>query len=101
MKLDVLDECEEVRLCTAYECDGRKIEDFPPEQSVLLRCRPCYEVLPGWRESTVGASDFGELPARAQDYIQALEKAVGRGTSIISTGPRRDQVIWKKEFPIP
>ncbi|MFQ6110956.1 MAG: adenylosuccinate synthase [Nitrospinota bacterium] len=101
MKLDVLDGCDEVRLCTAYECDGQSIEDFPAEQSVLFSCRPRYEVFPGWRESTLGASGFRELPERARNYVQALEEAVGREVSIICTGPRRDQVIWKRELSLP
>ncbi len=101
MKLDVLDGCDEVSLCTAYEHEGHLIEDFPAEQSVLSNCRPRYEVFPGWRESTLGATEFRELPVGARNYVEALEEAIGAEVSIICTGPRRDQVIWKREFSLP
>jgi adenylosuccinate synthase len=90
--LDVLGYLDEIPVCTAYEVDGRRVDDFP-STAVLERARPVYETLPGWRCDVSGARSFGELPAAAQSYVRAIETAVGVPVRWVSNGPRREQLI--------
>lgn len=92
-KLDVLDGLETVRLCTGYKLDG-KIVDVPPVDSdAFERCEPVYEDMPGWNESTFGATSYDALPASAKAYLKRLEEVVETPVDIISTGPDREQTI--------
>jgi adenylosuccinate synthase len=90
--LDVLGYLDAIPICTAYEVDGRRVDDFPAT-AVLERARPVYETLPGWRCDISGARSFAELPPEAQSYVQAIEAAAGVPVRWISIGPRREQLI--------
>ena len=90
--LDVLGYLDVIPVCTAYEVDGRRVDDFPAT-AVLERARPVYETLPGWRCDISGARSFAELPLEAQAYVQAIEAAAGVPVRWISIGPRREQLI--------
>ena len=90
--LDVLGYRDAIPICTAYEVDGRRVDDFPAT-AVLERARPVYETLPGWRCDISGARSFAELPAEAQSYVQTIEAAAGVPVRWISIGPRREQLI--------
>ncbi|MBF0622591.1 MAG: adenylosuccinate synthase [Magnetococcales bacterium] len=90
-KLDVLDGLETLKICTAYTRNGKTIENMPADAAILESCVPVYEEMPGWTESTVGATDFTQLPKAAQNYIRRLEELVGVKAAIISTGPDRVQ----------
>jgi adenylosuccinate synthase len=90
--LDVLGYLDAIPICTAYEVDGRRVDDFPAT-AVLERARPVYETLPGWRCDISGARSFAELPPEAQSYVQAIEVAAGIPVRWISIGPRREQLI--------
>ncbi len=92
-KLDVLDGLDPVRICVAYELDGERLEVPPVGARALARCRPVYEELPGWRESTAGLTDLAALPARARAYLDRVVELVGAPLHIISTGPERDETI--------
>ncbi len=96
MKLDVLDECETISVCTGYRCRGEILTEFPNETHLLKECEPIYEEFPGWKESTQGLLDEEKLPRRCRDYVEALESLLGVDISLISTGPRRDQTILRK-----
>jgi adenylosuccinate synthase len=92
-KLDVLDEFEEIKVCTGYRIDGQEICDMPPTVREIERVEPVYETLPGWNSSTFGISEYDELPARAKDYLAFLEERTGVEAGCISTGPERNQTI--------
>ncbi|MFO7869858.1 MAG: adenylosuccinate synthase [Kiritimatiellia bacterium] len=92
-KLDVLDTMDTIRICTAYECEGRKLQTVPANLRVLEKCTPVYEEMPGWRVSTSGAGSLGDLPAKARAYIDRLSELSGAPVGILSVGPGRDSTI--------
>ncbi|MFZ9036293.1 MAG: adenylosuccinate synthase [Francisellaceae bacterium] len=98
-KLDVLDELAEIKICVAYELDGNVV-DYPPyDNEDYLRCKPVYEILPGWQSQTFGLTAFDKLPAEAQNYIRFIEHKTAVAIDMISTGPERHQnVVVKPVF---
>jgi adenylosuccinate synthase len=95
-KLDVLDGLETVRICVGYEIDGKPIAGLPVLVDRFADCRPVYEDMKGWSESTVGATSDEKLPANAQKYLARIEELVNVPIHIISTGPDREQTIIKR-----
>lgn len=93
MLLDVLSELAELKICVAYELDGRRITDFPSHVEQLRRVEPVYEALPGWQQEIRDARRMEELPKNARDYLSRLSKLVGRPVEIVSVGPDREQTI--------
>lgn len=93
-KLDILDHLEEIPVGVEYEYDGKPIDAFPAEIEVLERVKVRYEVLPGWKQSTFGLSDYSELPRNAKEYLRFLSGQVGVEIGMVSTGPGREQTIW-------
>ncbi len=92
-KLDVLDNLKEIKVCTGYRHGGKIITDFPTESSVLFKCEPVYQTLPGWQESTQGIKSFKKLPKKAQAYIKRLESLTGVEVIMVSVGANREDVI--------
>jgi len=92
-KLDVLDGMETLRICVAYELDGRELEAPPVGADDLARCKPRFIEMPGWQESTVGATALEALPQRAQDYLAKLEELGGVPIDVVSTGADRAQTL--------
>lgn len=92
-KLDVLDGIVELDICTGYELDGKLIDMLPVGADDVARCKPIYETLPGWSESTFGVSRWENLPKNAQVYLKRLETLCGVPVDIVSTGPERDETI--------
>jgi adenylosuccinate synthase len=95
-KLDVLDGLETIRLCVGYEIDGEAIAGLPILVNRFADCRPVYEDMPGWSESTVGVTEYESLPVNARDYLARIETLVKIPIDIISTGPDRAQTIIKR-----
>jgi len=95
-KLDVLDGIETVRICVGYEIDGERISGLPIVVDRFADCQPVYEDMPGWSESTMGVTDYDELPVNAQSYLARIEELVETPIDIISTGPDREQTIIKR-----
>jgi len=95
-KLDVLDGLETVRICVGYEIEGEPIAGLPILVDRFADCRPVYEDMEGWSESTVGATSNEELPANAQKYLARIEELVNVPIHIISTGPDREQTIIRR-----
>jgi len=91
-KLDVLSYMEKLPICTGYEVDGRVISDFPTGDR-LLRAKPVYEYMDGFRTDISGCRRFGELPAEARAYVRALEDAVRCRIGYVSVGAGRDEII--------
>jgi adenylosuccinate synthase len=92
-KLDVLDELEEIPVCVAYRYRGEELEELPAELEILEQAVPVYKVFPGWRQPTVGITEWDALPQAARDYVMALENEVGVPFGLVSTGPKREQTI--------
>ena len=95
-KLDVLDGLPELMLCTGYELDGRQIDMLPLGADEIARCIPRYERMPGWSESTVGVTEYAQLPAAAQRYLERIVEVTGVPIAMISTSPDRDHTILMK-----
>lgn len=92
-KLDVLDTLDEIKVCVAYEIDGKRVDTFPAVSSDLRQIKPVYQTLAGWNSSTEGTTKFEDLPESAQKYVQFLSDQIGVEIGLISTGPERDQTI--------
>ena len=94
MLLDVLGGLDEIRICTSYEIDGRRVTQFPAHVDDLRRVVPVYETLPGWRDEITGARDQAALPREARAYLARLGALVGRPVTIASVGPDRQQTMF-------
>ncbi|MEP6587777.1 MAG: adenylosuccinate synthase, partial [Polaromonas sp.] len=92
-KLDVLDGLEELKLCTGYELDGQTTDILPMGADDIARCVPIYETMPGWSQSSVGVTQYDQLPPAAQRYLQRIEEVTGVPIHMISTSPDRDHTI--------
>ncbi len=97
-KLDVLDDLDEIKIAVAYQVDGETLRELPASRSRLARVEPVYETLPGWRKSTVGTVDFQGLPENARRYVERIEQDLGVPVAVISTGPRREETIVRREL---
>jgi adenylosuccinate synthase len=95
-RLDVLDTFPTIKICTAYEVDGGRIEEFPSNTRVVTRCKPVYEELPGWQQPTSDVRRFEDLPEAARSYVKRLESFIGVPVEIVSVGPEREQAIVVK-----
>lgn len=95
MKLDVLDKLNEIKVCTHYKIDGKKVDLLPFGLETTEGVEPVYETLPGWNQDLTGCREFNDLPAAAKDYIQALEDYVGATMDFISVGPDRKETIFR------
>lgn len=92
-KLDVLDTLETIRICTAYEIDGRRVTDMPSDTVDIAAAVPVYEDVPGWQESTEHVKTYDDLPRRTKDYLARLEELMGAPVGLISVGPERSQTF--------
>ena len=95
-KLDVLDGLSEIKVCTGYKLDGKKIDDFPLDISRLDDCEPVYKIFDGWESSTIGTTSYDQLPSNACHYLEWIEDELNISIDIISTGPDREQTIIKR-----
>ncbi len=94
MLLDVLGELPELKVCTAYDLDGRRVTDFPSHVEDLRRVQPVYETLPGWQSEITAARRISDLPANARKYLDRLSGLLGRPVEMVSVGPDRQQTIF-------
>ncbi|MEN6559106.1 MAG: adenylosuccinate synthase [Thermoguttaceae bacterium] len=97
MLLDVLSELPELKICTAYELDGRRITDFPSHVDDLRRVVPIYETLPGWQQEIRGAQRLADLPATAQKYLDRISTLLARPIEVVSVGPDRRQTMFAEQ----
>jgi adenylosuccinate synthase len=93
--LDVLDVFDTVKVCVAYEAEGKRHDRFPDDQSLLHRAVPVYEELPGWSTDLTGVTEPSRLPAAAADYLAFLEEQVGVPIRLVGVGPGRDQYVQR------
>jgi adenylosuccinate synthase len=92
-KLDVLDGLDTIRVCVGYRVDGHVVAEPPLSVDSYGDVDPVYEDLPGWKDSTVGITEYDHLPANARKYLERLQALVNVPIDMISTGPDRDQTI--------
>ena len=97
-KLDVLDELDEIPICTGYEINGKVTDEIPADVYGLQQIKPVYTKLKGWREPTDGISEFDKLPKAARDYLRFQERESGAKIAMVSTGPDRGQTIVLPDF---
>ncbi|MGE0497267.1 MAG: adenylosuccinate synthase [Ramlibacter sp.] len=100
-KLDVLDGIKELKLCTGYELDGEYTDILPMGADEIARCKPVYETLEGWSDSTVGVTQFDKLPVNARLYLHRIEQVTGVPIDMISTSPDRDHTIMMRHPYLP
>lgn len=93
--LDVLGYLDEIPVCVAYEYNGEKITDFPVTWK-LNKCKPVYEKLPGWKCDISGIRKYEDLPENCRNYVEFVEKHIGYPITMISNGPGRDDIIYRK-----
>jgi adenylosuccinate synthase len=96
MLLDVLGDLPELKICTAYELDSRRITQFPSHIDDLRRVVPVYETLPGWRQEITAVERFEDLPQLARAYLDRIAALLGRPVDVVSVGPDRQQTIFTR-----
>ncbi len=97
-KLDVMDECAEIPVCTHYKVDGKLTDTIPADMRGFDSIEPVYTTLKGWNSSTEGITEFDRLPQPAQEYLNFLEGESGAKIGMVSTGPDRDQTMTLPAF---
>jgi len=96
-KLDILDVLKEIKICRAYELNGKEIDYLPAGQSAQANVKPIYDIAPGWDETTRGARSWADLPARAIKYIRRIEEMIEAPVTLLSTSPEREDTILMKD----
>ena len=97
-KMDVLDQCAEIPVCTGYKINGRQTDTIPADMLGFQAIQPVYTRLKGWNCPTEGITDYEKLPRLAQVYLQFVERESGAKIGMVSTGPERDQTMTLPEF---
>jgi adenylosuccinate synthase len=97
MLLDVLSQLPEIKICTAYELDGKRTTNFPSHVDDLRRVTPIYETLPGWQSEISHIRRISDLPDNARRYVERLSQIIGIPAEIVSVGPDREQTIFMKD----
>lgn len=95
-KLDVLSSFDTIKICVGYQYDGRKFENFPPNQTIFHHAEPIYEEMPGWRTDISHARVWDDLPKKAQNYVQRLEELIGAPITDISVGPEATETVTRR-----
>ncbi|MAU59664.1 adenylosuccinate synthase [Parvibaculum sp.] len=96
-KLDVLDGFDEIKVCVAYEVDGKRLDHFPAGMDAQKKVKPIYETLEGWQDSTQGARSWAQLPAAAVKYVRYVEELIEAPVALLSTSPDREDTILMKD----
>ena len=92
-KLDVLDGCKELKICTGYKHAGVLYKEMPSDLEVLMQCEPVYQRMKGWTSSTTGATTYKQLPAEAKRYLARIEELADCRIDMISTGSKRTETV--------
>lgn len=97
-KLDILDGFPEIKICVAYEYEGKILPSMPADLHILTDLKPIFETLPGWMCDTSACRQYDELPENAKKYVERLEKLCGAPISIVAIGSDRKQTIIRKDL---
>jgi adenylosuccinate synthase len=100
VKLDVLDHCDTVKICTGYRVRGEILTEFPQDETTLNQAEPVYEEIEGWGTPTSHAKNESDLPAKARRYLERLEELIGVPFCLISTGASREETILCEDSPL-
>lgn len=92
--IDVLGYLDEISVCVGYEIDGKVTKEFPVTP-LLEKAKPVYEVLPGWKSDIRGITKYEDLPENARNYVEFIEKELGFPITIVSNGPKRNEIIFR------
>ena len=92
--VDVLSYLDEIPVCVGYEIDGEVTKEFPVTP-LLEKAKPVYKVLPGWKSDIRGITKYEDLPENARNYIEFIEKELGYPITIVSNGPKRNEIIYR------
>ncbi len=96
-KLDVLDGFETLKICVGYELDGTRLDYLPTPADQQARCKPIYEEMPGWSDSTEGARSWADLPGNAVKYVRRIEELIDCPVALLSTSPEREDTILVRD----
>jgi adenylosuccinate synthase len=94
MMMDVLSLLPEVKICVAYELDGKETRQFPSHCDDLRRVKPIFETFPGWQTDVTGVRRIKDLPEGARKYLARVSELVGKPVEIVSVGPDRAQTMF-------
>tara|TARA_B100000003_G_scaffold57832_1_gene51359 strand:+ start:2690 stop:3970 length:1281 start_codon:yes stop_codon:yes gene_type:complete len=97
-KLDILDHFEKIKVCTAYEYKGEKLDFFPTDPEILSNIKPIYEEFEGWDESTYNLNSYEKINEIAKVFISKLENILDVPIDVISTGPSRNATIIRNKL---
>jgi adenylosuccinate synthase len=97
-KLDILSGFDELKICVAYDIDGKVTEDFPMTLGETERAKPVYETMPGWQEDVRGLQSIEQFPANARRYIERIEALAETPAALLSVGPGREETIIVREL---
>ena len=92
-KLDVLDGFKTLKICVGYDLDGKRQAYLPTAADAQARCRPVYEEIDGWSETTAGARSWAQLPGAAIRYVRRIEALIECPVALVSTSPEREDTI--------
>lgn len=94
-KLDVLDQFDEIKVCTGYTVDGKVLKDFPTDHETLCKVVPQYRTFKGWKTSNSKAKSFNEMHANARAYIEFIEEFLETPITFVSVSPKRDETVFR------
>ncbi len=92
-KLDVLNDLDEIEVCTGYVSGGQSYDEMPPHQSDFHHAQPLYQSLPGWKADISGVRRWEDLPAEARGYLDFVAESAGCPVVLVSVGPRREETV--------
>ena len=93
--LDVLGYLDEIKVCVAYEIDGREYRHFPVTP-LVEKAKPVYVTLPGWKQDIRGITRYEDLPEKCREYVEFIEKEIECPMTMLSNGPKREEIIYRK-----
>ncbi|PIP75090.1 MAG: adenylosuccinate synthase [Candidatus Levybacteria bacterium CG_4_10_14_0_2_um_filter_35_8] len=92
-KLDILDHFKEIKICTHYLLNGKRVNYYDGDSYFLKKVRPVYKTIKGWNKKTVGIKKYENLPKEAKDYLKEIEKLINTKIVYISNGQKRNEII--------
>ncbi|HPD83053.1 MAG: adenylosuccinate synthase [Alphaproteobacteria bacterium] len=96
-KMDVLDGFDEIKVCVAYDLNGKRIDYLPASTIDQANIKPIYETISGWKETSQGARSWAEIPAAAVKYVRYIEELIEAPVALLSTSPDRDDTILMQD----
>ena len=95
-KIDVLTNCDIIKICTGYKYQGKELKSYPADNQTLENVECQYIEMPSWHSIPKNITQYEELPSEMKQYIEFIEQYLGRRVCLISTGPGRDEIVYKQ-----